>query len=143
MRIGELAKRAGVSRDTIRYYERRGLLPTPSRTEAPNGYAHYPEKALRRLGLIRYAKQLGFSLAEVAPHLDEWEAGRLQSTTKVDALKARLVDIVVAQEALSMNRMAVEQQLRDHQAFAAWVPPLDRAANQAATSRSKASAKSS
>jgi MerR family mercuric resistance operon transcriptional regulator len=61
--IGELAKRAAVNRETVRYYERRRLLPRPSRSVS--GYRIYSVDALKRLRFIRHAKALGFSLREI------------------------------------------------------------------------------
>lgn len=63
MTIGELAKRAQAGIDTVRYYERLGLLPPPARTAS--GYRVYPEDAVRRLHFIQRAKGMGFSLAEI------------------------------------------------------------------------------
>ncbi|NIP57550.1 MAG: MerR family transcriptional regulator [Gemmatimonadetes bacterium] len=60
---GELAERAGVGKETIRYYERRGLLPEPPRTEA--GYRQYSAADVRRLRFIRTAQDLGFTLDEI------------------------------------------------------------------------------
>jgi len=61
--IGELAKRGQVNRETVRYYERRRLLPPPSRSMS--GYRIFSDEALRRLRFIRHAKALGFSLNEI------------------------------------------------------------------------------
>ena len=61
--IGELAKQAHVNRETVRYYERRRLLPRASRSMS--GYRLLPDEALRRLRFIRHAKVLGFSLNEI------------------------------------------------------------------------------
>jgi MerR family transcriptional regulator, copper efflux regulator len=63
MQIGQLAKRSGVAIDTVRYYERHGLLPKPLRQ--PSGYRHYDEQDLVRLRFIKRAKALGFTLHEV------------------------------------------------------------------------------
>lgn len=63
MRIGELARGAGVSVETVRFYEREGLLPAPPRRES--GYREYPSDTLARLRFIRHAKELGFSLPEI------------------------------------------------------------------------------
>jgi MerR family copper efflux transcriptional regulator len=62
--IGQLAQQAGVHVETVRYYERRGLLRVPPRT--PAGYRQYSSTDLWRLQFIARAKQLGFTLAEVA-----------------------------------------------------------------------------
>jgi MerR family copper efflux transcriptional regulator len=61
--IGQLAKRAGVNIDTVRYYERNGLLPAPVRRAS--GYREYGATDVDRLMFIRRAKELGFSLAEI------------------------------------------------------------------------------
>lgn len=61
--IGTVAKRAGVPIDTIRYYEREGLLPQPLRRAS--GYRSYNETAISRLRFIRRAKDLGFTLDEI------------------------------------------------------------------------------
>ena len=63
MQIGKLAKTAGVSVQTVRFYERQGLLPDPGRTDS--GYRVYTEAHLRQLRFIRQAKALGFSLEEI------------------------------------------------------------------------------
>ena len=63
LRIGEVARRAGVSVQAIRFYEKEGLLPEPERR--PSGYRAYPESVVRRLQFIRRAKDLGFSLREI------------------------------------------------------------------------------
>jgi DNA-binding transcriptional MerR regulator len=63
LRSGELAARAGISKDTLRFYERRGLLPAPRRSS--NGYRCYPASALSRVRLIRVAMGAGFSVAEL------------------------------------------------------------------------------
>jgi len=63
MRIGELAKRAGVTPDTIRYYEREGLLTPPART--PSGYRDFGETALEDLQFIKKGQTLGLRLTDV------------------------------------------------------------------------------
>lgn len=62
-RIGQLAKLAGVTSDTIRYYEKQGMMSHEFRTEG--GYRLYTEQDLQRLKFIRYAKQLGFTLESI------------------------------------------------------------------------------
>ena len=63
MKIGEFARRAGVPIDTVRYYERNGLLSEPARRAS--GYRDYDEDDLARLRFVLRAKALGFALAEV------------------------------------------------------------------------------
>jgi Hg(II)-responsive transcriptional regulator len=60
---GEFAKRAGVNVETLRFYERRGLLPMPPRQAS--GYREYPPGDVRRIRFIKRAQELGFSLGEI------------------------------------------------------------------------------
>jgi MerR family mercuric resistance operon transcriptional regulator len=83
MKIGELAKRAGVHIQTIRYYERRELLPDPERR--PSGYREYGQETLDRLHFIKRAQELGFTLTEIRELL----ALRLDPNTPAAAVKAR------------------------------------------------------
>ena len=62
--IGQLARAAHVGVETIRYYERRGLLPKPPRRES--GYRQFPLEAVRRIRFIKRAQNLGFSLREIS-----------------------------------------------------------------------------
>ncbi len=61
--IGQVARRARVRLDTVRYYERRGLLPPPPRTAA--GYRQYAPETVRRVAFIKRAQGLGFTLEEI------------------------------------------------------------------------------
>lgn len=63
MKIGQVAAQAGVRIDTLRYYERRGLLSEPERRES--GYRDYPEEAVRIIRFIKRAQNLGFTLDEI------------------------------------------------------------------------------
>ena len=62
-RISELANKAGVNKETVRFYEKKGLLSDPTRTDA--GYRQYSQSDLERLVFIKNAKSLGFSLGEI------------------------------------------------------------------------------
>jgi len=70
LRIGEVAKLAEVGIETIRYYEKQGLLAEPDRK--PSGYRQYDESVVARLQFIRSAKELGFTLAEIKELLGLW-----------------------------------------------------------------------
>ncbi|RMH60207.1 MAG: heavy metal-responsive transcriptional regulator, partial [Bacteroidetes bacterium] len=63
MKIGDVAKRAGVNVQTIRFYERKGLMEAPPRTAS--GYRQYTGEAVRRIRFIKHAQELGFSLREI------------------------------------------------------------------------------
>ena len=68
LRRGELARAAGVNVETIRYYERRGLIPEPERSRS--GYRQYTPDTLARMRFIGQAKQMGFTLEEIRELLD-------------------------------------------------------------------------
>ena len=74
MRIGEVASRVGVSPDTLRYYERKGVLPTPHRTQA--GYRVYPAESVERIGFVRNALRFGFTVKQMASFMASRESGR-------------------------------------------------------------------
>ncbi|MFI5485715.1 MerR family transcriptional regulator [Micromonospora echinaurantiaca] len=85
LRSGQLAEAAGVNPQTLRYYERRGLLVSPRRS--PGGHRLYPSDAVTLLRVIKTAQRLGFTLTEVADLLD---AGRHQHRGQPDTgLQAR------------------------------------------------------
>jgi|HubBroStandDraft_6_1064221.scaffolds.fasta_scaffold83102_2 Hg(II)-responsive transcriptional regulator len=73
MRTREVADQAGVNSQTLRYYERRGLLAEPPRSSA--GYRDYPAQAVQQLRFVKRAQQLGFTLAEIEELLQLAEGG--------------------------------------------------------------------
>jgi DNA-binding transcriptional MerR regulator len=73
MKIGELAARSGVSIDTVRFYERRGVLPAPERLAS--GYRTYSESTVERLRFARRLQELGFTLDEIIDALAAHDAG--------------------------------------------------------------------
>jgi DNA-binding transcriptional MerR regulator len=85
VRAGEAARRAGVNVETLRYYERRGLLPEPAR--APNGHRRYDEDAVRFLRAVKDTQALGFTLAEIEDYLRAVRRGRALPS---EALRTRL-----------------------------------------------------
>ena len=87
--IGQLAKRAGVAIDTVRYYERNAMLTPAGRLES--GYRRYGETELKRLRFIRRAKVLGFTLADIRELLslsDERNVAKVKL-----AAKAKLAEV--------------------------------------------------
>jgi DNA-binding transcriptional MerR regulator len=97
MRSGELAKQAGVSADTLRHYERKGLLAAPYR--GPNGYREYPDAALERVRLIQRALDMGFSLDDLARVLRQRDAGGAPccQVRAIAAARLEALDIRIAQ----------------------------------------------
>ena len=96
MTIGRLAKLAGVNVETVRYYQRRGLLREPSKPAG--GQRRYPTAVLQQIGFIRRAQQLGFSLEEVKSLMDLADArdsreARAIAERKYESLGARIVQL--------------------------------------------------
>ena len=83
MRIGQLAAQTGVTVQTIRFYERRGLLTTPPRLAS--GYRFYSSEAVRRIRFIKRSQELGYTLNEIASLLDLSQM-RPQNTSKARAI---------------------------------------------------------
>jgi DNA-binding transcriptional MerR regulator len=73
MKIGKAARRAGVSVDTLRFYERRGILPSPTRRAS--GYRIYPDAVVERVRLVKYMQALGMHLDEIREALNMLDAG--------------------------------------------------------------------
>src|SRR5713226_8911199 len=93
--IGHLAKQAGVNLETVRYYERRGLLLRPPRSAS--GYRLFPAEAARRLRFIRRAQELGFSLAEIGELLSL----RVSRSTTSGDIRARAEAKIARSEELT------------------------------------------
>lgn len=89
--IGELAARCQVPTQTIRFYEREGLLPVADRR--PNGYRIYDEAAERRLDFVRRAQGAGLTLAEIRGILEVRAAGRTPCTHVAELLADKLADV--------------------------------------------------
>lgn len=91
LRGGELARTAGVSTDTLRHYERRGVLPAPRRSR--NGYREYAPDALDRVKLVRRALRLGFTLKELAEVLTVRDQGGSPCRKVRELAATKLADI--------------------------------------------------
>jgi DNA-binding transcriptional MerR regulator len=98
VKIGQVASEAGVSIDTVRFYERRGVLPVPPRTES--GYRVYTEASVARIRLARRLQALGLTLDEVIGALranDEGHAScqtqRWRLRTALDRIESRIAEL--------------------------------------------------
>lgn len=97
--IGQLAKAASINVETIRYYERRGLIPQPEKPA--EGFRHYPEDTLNRIRFIKRAQELGFSLDEVETLLNIDE-GQCHGVQKIAAHKLT----IIRQKMADLERLA-------------------------------------
>jgi DNA-binding transcriptional MerR regulator len=105
LRSGELARLAGVSADTLRHYERKGVLARPRR--AGNGYREYPAAALRRVRQVRRALAVGFTLDELANVLRVRDSGgapcqevRALAASKLSHIETQLRELISLRDEL-------------------------------------------
>lgn len=111
LRAGELAKLAGVSTDTLRYYERKEVLLPPTRTK--NNYRNYPPEALTRILLIRKALSLGFTLEELAKIFKVHDQGKVPCQQACDLAKQKLLAIEIKLQELMALRDEWQEILQD------------------------------
>lgn len=111
LRIGQLAARAGVSPDSIRHYERLGLLQTPNRTNG--GYRLFSPAAVERVQLIRSAVRVGFSLRQLATFLRERQAGGAPCRKVRDTAERILADVDDQIAELQATRASLRTMLSD------------------------------
>jgi MerR family transcriptional regulator, copper efflux regulator len=93
MRIGVLAKCSGLSVDTIRFYEKKGLLNSHFVVRQRNNYRDYSEASLERLMFIQHAKRLGFTLSEIQEWIRGIESDQLTATEKYEIISRKLQKI--------------------------------------------------
>jgi DNA-binding transcriptional MerR regulator len=109
--IAEAARRAGVSPDTVRYYERRGVLPKAVRTA--NGYRRYVDASVKRILFVRNALRVGFTLRQIAAFLSARDSGRAPCR-EVRAAAEQLVEDMDRQIAdMVSSRVAIVEMLAD------------------------------
>ncbi len=106
MKIGRLAQQTQCKIETIRYYEKIGLLPEPQRSEG--GYRMYHEDHLKRLIFIRRSRELGFSIEEIRGLLELVDGGgyscsdvRLVAITHIEAIRKKISDLKKLEKTLS------------------------------------------
>lgn len=107
LKIGELAQLSGVNLQTVRYYERQGLLPKPLRT--PSGYRLFSTDSFHRLRFIRHAKRAGFSLIEIRKLLSlRTTPGATRAEVRAHA-EAKVVDIDAKIKSLKAMRRTLQK----------------------------------
>ena len=113
MRIGEIATRSGVSVDTVRFYERVGVLPSPERE--PSGYRDYVPETVERIQLTRELQAIGFKLDEVVDALAAHDAGGATCETErwrldvvLERVDAKLAELEALRGRIVETRAACE-----------------------------------
>jgi DNA-binding transcriptional MerR regulator len=130
LRVSELAEAVGVPPDTIRYYERAGLLPAPART--PAGYRAYDDSAVDRLRFIQGAQRLGLRLRDIADLLAVRDTGVCPCEPAEQLLRRRLAELDAEMARLTTLRaemVAMVEGLPSEQCPplepGSWCPPTD------------------
>ena len=105
MLIAQLERRSGQTRDTIRYYERLGLITPPQRGD--NGYRLYDERAVVGLNFIAKAQEVGFTLRQIKPSMAHLHAPPDQCQDLIDGLQAKTAEISarMAQDRVRLVRL--------------------------------------
>ena len=106
LKSGDLAKQTGINVETLRYYEREGLLPKPERTES--GYRQYSQMDVQKILFIKKAQELGFTLKEIKELLSlkissghsALEVKQL-SLQKIQAIDAKITSLLAMEESLT------------------------------------------
>lgn len=118
LKIGEIARRAGVGVETLRFYERSGLLNRPARSEG--GYRLYDARALKTLEFIKRAQSLGFTLEEIKRIIAESRAGQKPCAEVRETVRRRLAELdeQMAQIRRYRNALAATLKQWDEKGFA-------------------------
>ena len=111
MRIGELCAKTGLSKETVRYYERQGLLENISQPNRSNNYKVYSAVDLQRLNMIKHAKMLGFTLAEISEVLAVWVDNNFTAEQKQASLRRKLQQLEEKEAALTELRARLKNAL--------------------------------
>jgi len=113
MLIGEISLKTGLSRDTIRYYEKIGLIKINKRQRRDNNYKEYSAEIIERLEIIKRAKYLGFSLQEIKELIDAWANKTLTIDERIELFESRIAlldeKILRLNEVKSLIRKRIKQ----------------------------------
>jgi len=113
MLIGEVARQAGVSRDTVRLYTRLGLVPCQSRQAGSRLYADYDQSAVQLVKGIKIAQSIGFTLSELGPITAAYIAGSIDDSQQRKLLAAKLDQIDDKLRRLGELSQALHAKLED------------------------------
>ncbi|MEM8810479.1 MAG: MerR family transcriptional regulator [Cyanobacteria bacterium P01_G01_bin.38] len=94
MLIGELSKQTGLSKDTIRFYEKMGLITASDRRAGTRLYKEYSAETIERLLMIVQGKGLGFTLNEIKQLLNEWEGGTMSKQDQIKIIERKIEEIL-------------------------------------------------
>jgi MerR family transcriptional regulator, copper efflux regulator len=111
LKIGEVSKLSGIGIETLRFYEKSGLLKRPARTGS--GYRMYDADALERLAFIKRAQVLGFSLNEIKQIIDEKDAGQSPCAAVREVVRRRLHELDERMAQMRLYRKELAEALEE------------------------------
>ncbi len=100
MLIGELSKQTGLSKDTIRFYEKLGLISAISNDVSTKSYKRYSLDTIERLSTIVQGKGLGFTLNEIKQLLDEWGGGEISKRDLIEIIERKIEEVIKKKQQL-------------------------------------------
>lgn len=111
MKIGELSEKTGLSKDTLRFYEKFGLFEGYQAAWLPNGYKDYPVALVEHLRLVQSGKNLGFTLSEMKKILQSWIRNELSQADKLQLFQGKLLEIDEKKRELELVRGFLEEKI--------------------------------
>ena len=111
LKIGEVARQTGIGIETLRFYEKSGLLEKPARTQS--GYRMYSSDVLDRLGFIRQAQVLGFSLDEIKKVIDDARKGHSPCDEVREIVRKRLEELDQRMREMARYRKELDETLEE------------------------------
>jgi MerR family transcriptional regulator, copper efflux regulator len=100
MLIGDLSKQTGLSKDTIRFYEKLGLIAASNHEMKTKSYKRYSLDTIERLSMIVQGKGLGFTLGEIKQLLDEWGGGEISKRDLIEIIERKIAEIIKKKQQL-------------------------------------------
>lgn len=111
MLINELAKATGVSRDSIRHYQELGLLEVEKQAAGSRNYNQYPDVNVDRIEIIKMGKSMGFTLKEIASHIDAYFSGQLTVDEQVKIFEDKLYAVHEKIRELEESKAYINQKI--------------------------------
>lgn len=111
MLINELAKSTGISRDSIRHYQELGLLEVEKQPAGSRTYNRFPDINVDRIQVIKMGKSMGFTLKEIAVHIDAYFSGDLSLEEQIKIFEDKLIGVNGKIEELEESRAYIERKL--------------------------------
>ncbi|MBD2258036.1 MerR family transcriptional regulator [Pseudanabaena sp. FACHB-2040] len=111
MLIGELVKKTGLPKDTIRFYEKIGLIAAQERQAGTRSYKDYGDEAVEHLAMITQGKKLGFTLKEIKQLMDTWNTAAMPEAEQIRVIEHKLEEIAEKMQHLNVMKTYLTEKL--------------------------------